>query len=127
MNEQANSGKFSTRSSANTLEGVKALDEVLVQLCVSDRLLNIEWNAGLSIIWRYAKLEVNNALLWAFFKSCIPVDIMPGEFDPSNHIMPQQPLHPCMFPKGFQFSSLRSVTNPYEFSIDGVRYDKYAF
>ncbi|EDV27358.1 DNA polymerase delta subunit 2 [Trichoplax sp. H2] len=84
---KANSKKFSSRSSANTLEGIKALDEILTQLC-----------------------------------SCIPVDIMPGEFDPSNHIMPQQPLHPCMFPKGFQFSSLKSVTNPYEFSVDGVRF-----
>jgi len=24
---------------------------------------------------------------------------MPGEFDPSNHMMPQQPLHYCMFPQ----------------------------
>ncbi|RXG56732.1 DNA polymerase delta small subunit, partial [Armadillidium vulgare] len=28
-----------------------------------------------------------------------PVDLMPGEFDPSNHVMPQQPFHSCLFPK----------------------------
>ncbi|KAG8337329.1 DNA polymerase delta subunit 2 [Homalodisca vitripennis] len=29
----------------------------------------------------------------------IDVDVMPGEFDPTNHTLPQQPLHYCMFPK----------------------------
>ncbi|KAJ7386286.1 DNA polymerase delta subunit 2 [Desmophyllum pertusum] len=31
--------------------------------------------------------------------ACVPVEIMPGEFDPANHALPQQPLHCCMFPK----------------------------
>ena len=32
------------------------------------------------------------------FSSGIDVDLMPGENDPANQIMPQQPLHCCLFP-----------------------------
>ncbi|KAK4308568.1 hypothetical protein Pmani_019744 [Petrolisthes manimaculis] len=51
--------------------------------------------------------------------STCPVDVMPGEFDPANHVMPQQPLHRCMFPKAGRYSTLRSVTNPYECVVGG--------
>ena len=47
---------------------------------------------------------------------------MPGEFDPANHTMPQQPLHRCMFPQAAAYSTFQSVTNPYEAVIEGVRY-----
>lgn len=53
--------------------------------------------------------------------SSVIVDIMPGEFDPANHLMPQQPLHPCLFPNARKFSTLHNVTNPYDFSVDGIR------
>ncbi|KAK3914976.1 DNA polymerase delta subunit 2 [Frankliniella fusca] len=53
--------------------------------------------------------------------SNIPVDIMPGEFDPSNCTLPQQPLHCCMFPKAAAFKSLHSSPNPYDFEVDGRR------
>ncbi|KXJ08373.1 DNA polymerase delta subunit 2 [Exaiptasia diaphana] len=52
---------------------------------------------------------------------CIPVDVMAGEFDPTNHNLPQQPLHPCMFPKAIAYPTMQSVTNPYEAVIGGVR------
>ena len=29
----------------------------------------------------------------------LDVDLMPGEFDPANQILPQQPLHQCLFPR----------------------------
>lgn len=51
----------------------------------------------------------------------VPVDIMPGEFDPANHTMPQQPLHRCMFPQAAAYSTFQSVTNPYEAIIGGIR------
>ncbi|KAK8726293.1 hypothetical protein OTU49_010194, partial [Cherax quadricarinatus] len=51
--------------------------------------------------------------------SVCPVDVMPGEFDPANHVMPQQPLHRCMFPKAAVYTSMQSVTNPYECEIGG--------
>lgn len=53
--------------------------------------------------------------------SNIPVDLMPGEFDPSNCTLPQQPLHCCMFPKAAAYKTLHSVSNPYDFEVDGRR------
>lgn len=53
------------------------------------------------------------------------VDIMPGEFDPSNLMLPQQPLHHSMFTKTVaRYSSQRfhSCTNPYRFKIDTVSF-----
>jgi len=54
-------------------------------------------------------------------QTSVDVDLMPGEFDPANHLMPQQPLHPCMFPKSSAYSTFHVVTNPYDATIDGVR------
>ena len=48
---------------ASSIEAVRVLDNLLVQLA-----------------------------------SSVDTDIMPGEFDPANQILPQQPLHPCLFP-----------------------------
>lgn len=47
---------------------------------------------------------------------------MPGESDPSNYTMPQQPLHPCLTPLTTRYSSVRSVPNPYEAEVGGVRF-----
>lgn len=46
---------------------------------------------------------------------------MPGEHDPANHILPQHPMHHCLFPKAMVYQSLHNVSNPYECKIDGVR------
>jgi DNA polymerase delta subunit 2 len=54
--------------------------------------------------------------------ACVPVDVMPGASDPANYILPQQPFQPCMFPEAAQYPTLRSVTNPYEAVIGGVRF-----
>lgn len=55
--------------------------------------------------------------------SKLEVDIMPGEFDPSNLMLPQQPLHHAMLTKSFgsEFKyNLHSVTNPYKFLLNGL-------
>lgn len=31
------------------------------------------------------------------------VILMPGQFDPSNHSIPQQPLHSCILPQSFRY------------------------
>jgi len=54
------------------------------------------------------------------FSSGIDVDLMPGENDPANQIMPQQPLHCCLFPKAGKFKTLKTVSNPYMFEVNGV-------
>ena len=61
-------------------------------------------------------------ILFLHLQACVPVDVMPGEYDPANHFMPQQPLHKCMFPKALSYSTVKSVSNPYEAAIGGVRY-----
>ena len=48
-------------------------------------------------------------------QSCVPVDLIAGSHDLTNHQLPQQPLHRCMFP---QASLYRGVTNPYLATID---------
>lgn len=30
---------------------------------------------------------------------CCCVTLMPGEYDPTNAMLPQKPLHPCLLPK----------------------------
>ncbi|CAG0890512.1 unnamed protein product [Cyprideis torosa] len=52
----------------------------------------------------------------------LPVDIMPGDLDPANAMLPQQPLHPAMFPSSSPWSSFRSVTNPHECTINEVHF-----
>lgn len=47
----------------------------------------------------------------------VHIDVMPGEFDPSNHMLPQQPFHHCMFAKSAVNRSFNSVPNPYQFEI----------
>lgn len=50
--------------------------------------------------------------------SSVNVDLMPGEFDPANHLMPQQPMHYCMFPEVTQHKSFMGATNPYRFNLE---------
>nr|XP_030145971.3 DNA polymerase delta subunit 2 [Taeniopygia guttata] len=83
-----NKAKYLTKKTqAASVEAVKMLDEILLQLCTS-----------------------------------VPVDVMPGEFDPTNYTLPQQPLHRCMLPLASAYATLRLVTNPYQASLDGVRF-----
>ena len=89
---------------ASSIEAVRVLDNLLVQLA-----------------------------------SSVDTDIMPGEFDPANQILPQQPLHPCLFPSESTFGlvgpplttaslisvasvypTMKSATNPYMFSVGGT-------
>lgn len=57
------------------------------------------------------------------FQMCqiIDVDLMPGEHDPSNNTLPQQPMHCCMFPKTAAYKSFNNVTNPYSCDLGGVK------
>ncbi|XP_024998599.2 DNA polymerase delta subunit 2 isoform X1 [Gallus gallus] len=75
------------KTQAASVEAVKMLDEILLQLC-----------------------------------SSVPVDVMPGEFDPTNYTLPQQPLHRCMLPLSSAYPTLQLVTNPYQADMDGVRF-----
>jgi DNA polymerase delta subunit 2 len=53
--------------------------------------------------------------------SLMNVDLMPGETDPGNPSIPQQPLHSCLMPRSVSNSTFQMVTNPHEFEIENVR------
>eukprot|EP00005_Dracoamoeba_jomungandri_P002735 CAMPEP_0174260122 /NCGR_PEP_ID=MMETSP0439-20130205/8857_1 /TAXON_ID=0 /ORGANISM="Stereomyxa ramosa, Strain Chinc5" /LENGTH=389 /DNA_ID=CAMNT_0015344293 /DNA_START=312 /DNA_END=1481 /DNA_ORIENTATION=+ len=50
--------------------------------------------------------------------SSVEVDVMPGEDDPTNFTLPQQPLNPCLLPISRLYPTLRCVTNPYLANIN---------
>lgn len=52
----------------------------------------------------------------------VPVDVMPGQYDPTNFTLPQQPLHRCMFPLSSVYPTLRLASNPYQAQMHGVRF-----
>lgn len=60
----------------------------------------------------------------------IPITLLPGESDPANVSLPQQPIHPAMFPYSRAYAAIPgskepswfdSVTNPWEGDVDGWR------
>ena len=60
----------------------------------------------------------------------IPITLLPGESDPANVSLPQQPIHPAMFPHSRAYTPMPgsqgpgwfdSVTNPWEGDVDGWR------
>ncbi|XP_022212439.2 DNA polymerase delta subunit 2 [Drosophila obscura] len=55
---------------------------------------------------------------FASWAQCLPIDVMPGAYDPANFMLPQQPFHKCMFPQAAQLSSFQAVTNPYNCRLD---------
>ncbi|CAM9509978.1 unnamed protein product [Chrysoparadoxa australica] len=59
-----------------------------------------------------------DAALAQIAASC-PVDVMPGSTDPSDYMLPQQPMHKLLLPVASAFSTTRRTTNPYEAIIGG--------
>uniref|UniRef100_A0A060T813 DNA-directed DNA polymerase n=1 Tax=Blastobotrys adeninivorans TaxID=409370 RepID=A0A060T813_BLAAD len=76
-----------------------------------------------SVKFNAAPLKRFDALVSSLAMS-MPVSIMPGDKDPSNASMPQQPLHKSLLHNSRRFMSsdlVTSVTNPYWWDIDGVK------
>lgn len=61
----------------------------------------------------------------------LPITLLPGASDPANVALPQQPLHPALFPQSRSYASppgqpgtahgLDTVTNPWDGDIEGFR------
>jgi DNA polymerase delta subunit 2 len=61
--------------------------------------------------------------IFAQIARSVPIDLMPGNTDPSNVAMPQQPLHNCLFPKSSGYKkSFNAVTNPYRFQTHKINF-----
>jgi len=59
----------------------------------------------------------------AFFSqvaSALPVELMPGQEDPTNFSMPQEPMHPYLFTEVRKCKDFKAVRNPYEASVAGL-------
>ncbi|KAJ3298000.1 hypothetical protein HK104_011295 [Borealophlyctis nickersoniae] len=52
----------------------------------------------------------------------VDVDLMPGELDPANCSLPQQPTLFALFPDASRYSTLHHVTNPHAFEVGGVSF-----
>lgn len=61
----------------------------------------------------------------------IPITLMPGDSDPANVSLPQQPMHLALFPRSRAYSSAPDskapgwfdcITNPWQGDIDGWRF-----
>lgn len=65
-------------------------------------------------------VEAVDAIVANWIRS-VPVDLMAGEFDPTNYMLPQQPMHQCMFAKCAPNKRFRGVTNPYDCEVAGRR------
>ncbi|OWK06452.1 POLD2 [Cervus elaphus hippelaphus] len=136
--DSINKAKYLTKKTqAASVEAVKMLDEILLQLSVSElgqastqdqESLVVQLGTGR----RAGEADSNGVTVEGAgphklpcscaLQASVPVDVMPGEFDPTNYTLPQQPLHPCMFPLATAYSTLQLVTNPYQATIDGVRF-----
>ncbi|KAL6263557.1 hypothetical protein P5V15_006347 [Pogonomyrmex californicus] len=44
---------------------------------------------------------------------CCCITLMPGQHDPTNAMLPQTPLHPCILPLTSRYRSFKSATNPW--------------
>eukprot|EP00842_Homolaphlyctis_polyrhiza_P000793 jgi/Hompol1/1714/HPOL_000253-RA len=66
-------------------------------------------------------IEVADVLLQSLCAS-LPVDVMPGQTDPATSFLPQQPMHPSIFVRASQLSSLGMLTNPCSFDVGPVAF-----
>ena len=64
------------------------------------------------------ELDLN---LLSIARSC-PVDIMPGDRDPSNYFLPQSPLNKCLLRSSSKLHTLTLSTNPHSFELEGIKY-----
>ncbi|GAB7349538.1 hypothetical protein MBLNU459_g0240t1 [Dothideomycetes sp. NU459] len=69
-------------------------------------------------------------LLLSTLLPSLPITLIPGEMDPTHTALPQQPMHPALFPHSRTYMGapdsaesgwFDSVTNPWEGDIDGWR------
>lgn len=60
-------------------------------------------------------------MLLASWAACVALDIMPGQGDPANVTLPQQPLHPVLLPMACRSSTVTCAPNPLDQEVDGLR------
>eukprot|EP00301_Raphidiophrys_heterophryoidea_P024598 c8040_g1_i1.p1 GENE.c8040_g1_i1~~c8040_g1_i1.p1 ORF type:complete len:483 (-),score=87.15 c8040_g1_i1:36-1484(-) len=71
-----------------------------------------------SLLQGFAQLD---EWIYSIVSSGLSLDLIPSSSDPTNHNLPNQPIHPSFFPCSAAIAHFRCVTNPYSFSLDGFR------
>lgn len=51
----------------------------------------------------------------------LPVDVMPGPYDVTSYLMPQQPVHPLLLPKCASVKGIKCTTNPYSATFGSIQ------
>mmetsp|Transcript_1377 Transcript_1377/g.3855 ORF Transcript_1377/g.3855 Transcript_1377/m.3855 type:complete len:394 (-) Transcript_1377:157-1338(-) len=90
------------------------------KLIVCGGLVRADFREKGSVVAAMAEADAAFAKIAAI----VPTEVMPGYGDPSNLSLPQMPLHPHLFRQSRQLGSaaFRSVSNPLECELDGVRF-----
>uniref|UniRef100_A0A7S1TJ81 DNA polymerase alpha subunit B n=1 Tax=Compsopogon caeruleus TaxID=31354 RepID=A0A7S1TJ81_9RHOD len=87
----------------------------IVRLIVAGKLINASENPDIQNLRELDATLVSIA-------SSIPIDLVPGDGDPTNFLLPQQPINKCLLPSSSRFKTLRRAPNPYEAMIGGRRF-----
>ncbi|MES1919640.1 hypothetical protein MHBO_001436 [Bonamia ostreae] len=56
----------------------------------------------------------------SYLSTSIPIFLMPSKTDPTNLLLPQQPINPSLLPVSHSFSHFKCVPNPALFSLNGM-------
>lgn len=86
-----------------------------VKLDPSDHARLSDDKSGATVLSSAKLMRELDALL-ARLVSSVEVELMPGDNDMSDAFLPQQPIHPVLLPTAARHSTLRLVTNPFEFT-----------
>jgi DNA polymerase delta subunit 2 len=60
--------------------------------------------------------------MFAQLSEKLTIDVLPGRKDPTNLCMPQMPLHPYFFKAAKKTGNFKSVTNPYQCTLDDLNF-----
>ncbi|KAH9420920.1 DNA polymerase delta subunit 2 [Dermatophagoides pteronyssinus] len=101
------------------------MDKTIVNLILAGNSIDLNGGSKSEDLLSQSEIDSNDAvkMLDRFLANVgkyMFVDIMPGSLDISTGLYPQQPIHPCLFPKAFRLSTIRSVTNPHRAQYFGV-------
>ena len=61
-------------------------------------------------------------ILFTQLAASLDIHVLPGDSDPSNFTLPQQPLHHCLLPSAATYSSFAPLSNPARTSFGGLKF-----
>ena len=73
----------------------------------------------------FQNMQSSMTLLDSFFfdlSQSINIDVMPGQNDPSDDTLPQQPLNRAYFSKSYPRANFSAATNPHAFKVGETQF-----